>query len=102
MKRIGFSLLCAFVAFAICTFAATNDFRVTAIAVQGNDVRVTWQCTGPSNFVLEAGSTVTGAWNTVNSVYIVPSTLTTTNLVDPNGATNSPARFYHVRILTAS
>lgn len=88
--------------FAIYAFAGTNDFRVTAIAVQSNDVRVTWQCTGPSNFVLEASSTVTGAWSAIDSVFILPSTLTTTNLVDPHGATNSPARFYRVRISVLS
>jgi hypothetical protein len=102
MKRIGFLLLCALCTWAVYAFAAMSDFRVTAIAREGNDVRVTWQCTGPSNFVLEVSSTLTGTWDTVNSAFVSPSTLTTTNLVDPNGATNSPARFYRVRILVPS
>jgi hypothetical protein len=102
MKRIGLPLLSAVVAFAVCTFAATNDFRATAIAVQGNDVRVTWQCTGPSNFVLEASSTVTGAWSTVDYASVSSPTLTSTNLVDFGGATNGPVRFYRVRLLRLS
>jgi hypothetical protein len=102
MKQIGLSLWCALIAFAMCTFAATNDFRVTAIAIEGNDVRVAWQCTGPSNFVLEASSTVTGAWDTVDFAFISSPTLINTNRVDFGGATNGPARFYRVRIILPS
>jgi len=102
MKRIGLFLLTVLVAFAFYALAGTNDFRVTAIAVEGNNVRVTWQCTGPSNFVLEASSTVTGAWNSVDFVSVSSSNLTTTNLVESGGATNRPARFYRVRILLLS
>ena len=101
-RQIGFSFMCALLASALCTFAGENDFRVTAIAIQGNDVRVSWQCSGPSNFVLQASSTATGTWSTVDSIFVLPSTLTTTNLVDPGGATNSPARFYRVRIIVPS
>ena len=100
MKGIGLFLWCALVVSAIYAFA--DDFRVTAIAIEGNDVRVTWQCTGPSNFILQASSTVTGSWKTVDSIAIDSSTLTTTNLVDPSGATNSPARFYRVRLSVPS
>jgi hypothetical protein len=97
MKRIGFCIVCAAVIFSTYGFTATNDFRITAIGLETNNVRITWQCTGPSNFVLEASANVTGTWNSVGSVFISPTTLTTTNLVDPNGATNFPARFYRVR-----
>jgi hypothetical protein len=102
MKRRVSFLICAVVAFAVYVFADTNDFRVTAIAIEGNDVRVTWQCTGPSNFVLQVSSTVTGTWSGINAVFVTSPTLTTTNLVDPGGATNLPARFYRVRILVPS
>jgi hypothetical protein len=102
MKRIGSFLFCALVVFAVYVFADTNDFRVTAIAIESNDVRVTWQCTGPSNFVLQASSTVTGTWSGVDVVHVTPSTLTTTNLVDPGGATNFPVRFYRVKLSVGS
>ena len=97
MKQMGFFLFCALVAFVVYVSADTNDFRVTAIGIEGNDVRITWQCTGPSNFVLLTRSTVTGTWSGINAVFVTSPTLTTTNLVDPGGATNFPARFYHVR-----
>jgi hypothetical protein len=100
MKQIGFFLFCALVAFAVYVSADTNDFCVTAIAIEGNDVRVTWQCTGPSNYLLQVSSTVTGAWTGVlgSLVHVTPSTLTTTNFVDPGGATNFPAGFYRVKV----
>jgi hypothetical protein len=102
MKRIGSFLFCALVAFAVYVFADTNDFRVTAIGIEGNDVRVTWQGTGPSNFVLQVSSTVTGTWSGINAVFVASPTLTTTNLVDPGGATNFPARFYRLRLSIGS
>jgi len=103
MKRIGFFFWCALVAFTVYAVAGTNDFRVTAIGIEGSDVRVTWQGTGPSNFILQASSTTpTGTWSSISSVFVPSSTLTTTNLVDPNGATNSPVRFYRIKITVPS
>ena len=88
--------------FSTYGFTATNDFRITAIGLETNNVRITWQCTGPSNFVLEASADVTGAWNSVGSVFISSPTIITTNRVDVGGATNTPARFYRVRIVVPS
>lgn len=102
MKRIGSILFCVLVVCAVYVFADTNDFRATAIAIEGNDVRVTWQCTGPSNYVLQASSTVTGAWSGVGLVHVTPSSLTTTNLVESGGATNFPVRFYRVKLSVGS
>jgi hypothetical protein len=102
MKRIEFCIVCAAVMFSTYGFTATNDFRITAIGLESNNVRITWQCTGPSNVVLQASADVTGAWSTVASVFISSPTIITTNLVDVGGATNTPTRFYRVKISVPS
>jgi hypothetical protein len=99
MKRRGFCILLAFVIFSEYGFTATNDFRITAIGLESNNVRITWQCTGPSNFMLQASANVTGSWNTV---FISSPTMITTNMAEVGGATNTPARFYRVRIIVPS
>ena len=100
MKRIGLSVLWGLVVWTVCGFAASNDpLRITAIAIEGNNVRVTWQCTGTNAFELLSGANVTGISNHVDSIYITTSTIISTNLVEFGGATNSPARFYRVRMI---
>jgi hypothetical protein len=86
---------------------AHDPFRVTAIAREGNDIRVTWQyCPPPGNdfghCIVEASSAVTGTWNSVSSTFTLPSDffiITSTNFVETGGATNKPSRFYRVRLV---
>jgi hypothetical protein len=99
MKRIGLYILGAFVMLAkFGSTLADDSFRVTAIAVEGNDVRVTWQCVCSNTYRLQSSANVTGTWNNVgSSISLTSPTLITTNLVEFGGATNSPARFYHIK-----
>ena len=98
MKRIGLCVLWGLVGVAVCGFAATNDpLRITAIAIEGNNVRVTWQCIGTNTYELRSGTNVTGISNYVDSVFISTSTIISTNLVETSGATNAPTRFYRVQ-----
>jgi len=81
-------------------------FNITAIARQGDDIRVTWTC-GPAmtNVVQVTSGAVDGSYTdnfTDLSPQIIlpgsPSTITT-NFLDSGGATNPPSRYYRVRLV---
>ncbi len=104
MKRIPLAvavLVCLGIWIAIknCPLvaAAANDFRVTAIAIEGNNVRLTWQTVGTNSYDLVSSASLTGTWDYVDSVFVSFPTVTTTNFLDVGGATNSPTRFYRVQ-----
>jgi hypothetical protein len=80
-------------------------FRVTAINHEGNNIRITWQTNGGQTNVLQVtnGGSV-GGYN-ANFVDLPPQIivagagLTTTNALDIDGATNTPSRYYRVRLV---
>jgi len=78
-------------------------FRVSAIKIEGNDVRVWWPALGGLKYQLEGCSL--SSLNPSNYVPVAPVLeavgpfLHTTNTVDLGGATNKPARFYRVRLV---
>ena len=76
-------------------------FRITAIAREGNNVRVTWVTgIGLTNALQTTAGTVGGGYKTNNfsDIFTVTNTAdTTTNYLDLGGATNTPARYYRVR-----
>jgi hypothetical protein len=84
----------------------TNPFfRVTGIAREGSNVRVTWQTLGGETNVLQATNGSPGGGYNTNFVDLPPQIvvpgvgITTTNFLDVGGATNRPARYYRVRDL---
>ena len=83
----------------------SNPLHVTSIVQQGNNVLVTWLTTGGKTNVLQFTTGATGGIYSNNfaalSPVIVPAGvgLTTTNYLDIGGATNSPARYYRVRLI---
>jgi Bacterial TSP3 repeat len=85
----------------------TDPFRITAIAKEGNDIRITWDfLTPPGNpydhCIVEANPTVTGTWTDVSGPIALPLgffEIANTNFVESGGATNNPARFYRVRLV---
>jgi PKD repeat protein len=74
-----------------------SAFRVTKIAKEGNNLRVTWTTvTGQTN-ALQRSSTVAGGYG---DIFIVTNTVgTTTNYLDIGAATNFPSRYYRVRLV---
>jgi len=78
--------------------------HITSVTPQGNDVVVTWQTAGGHTNVLQAAAGLPGGSYSNNFVDVSPfviipgSGATTTNYPDSGGATNSPTRYYRVRL----
>jgi predicted RNase H-like HicB family nuclease len=92
-----------------CTSAAGSTtvlvtaLQITSITTQGSDVLITWATTGGTTNALQATPGNPG-YNTnfvdiSGPLLILGSGDTTTNYVDPGAATNSPAKFYRVRLV---
>jgi hypothetical protein len=80
-----------------------SAFRITGIIRTNNDLRVTWQTgSGKTNAPERTAGGAGGSYATNNFAAIFTVTNTTggiTNYLDPNAATNSPARYYRVRLV---
>ena len=82
---------------------SASAFRIVLIGREGNNIRVTWKTSGGTTNVVEVGSTLTGGYSSLSpNILISGSGDATTNYVDVGGATNSPARFYRVRLIDGS
>ncbi|HUK81251.1 MAG TPA: hypothetical protein VLZ12_01330, partial [Verrucomicrobiae bacterium] len=80
------------------TIVNASDFRITSIAQEGNNMRITWPTVGGRGYVLQA-SAVPGGFADLSPVISIPgASLSTTNYLDIGGATNS-SRFYRVRLV---
>ena len=80
---------------------SASVFRITAVAREGIDVRVTWATgTGKTN-ALERTSGSGGSFsNNFTDIFTVTNTVgSVTNYLDPGAATNFPSRFYRVRLV---
>jgi hypothetical protein len=81
------------------------SFRITSIVRQGNNIQVAWITVGGKTNVVQFTKGAAGGSYSNNfadlSPIIVPSGsgLTTTNYTDIGGATNTPARYYRVRLV---
>ena len=85
---------------------ATNSasvFHITSIIRTNNDVRITWMMgSGKTNALQAVAGTGNGSYatNSFAAIFTVTNTVgTTTNYLDVGGATNSPARYYRVRLV---
>jgi T5SS/PEP-CTERM-associated repeat protein len=82
---------------------SASAFRITSISQTGNNVLVTWMMGPGKTNALQVTSGVGGgayATNSFTNLFIVTNTVgTTTNFLDVGGATNSPARYYRVRLV---
>ena len=97
----------------LCEFQAGTDptngtsyLHITAVAVQGVDVLVTWVTSlGRTNVVqATAGApdeSFSDNFSDISSPIILPpgSGPTTTNYLDAGGATNTPANYYRIRLV---
>jgi hypothetical protein len=79
-----------------------SSFRITVVARENDDIRVTWT-TGPVRTnALERTAGVAGSFNTNAFTAIFTATNTaagTTNYLDVGAATNVPALYYRVRLV---
>jgi hypothetical protein len=82
----------------------SSPLQITAIALQGVDILLTWTTAGGKTNVVQA---MAGPWSDYFSNFadlspiIVPSGdgLTSTNYLDAGGATNTPSRYYRIRLV---
>ena len=83
----------------------SSPFRITAIAREGNNIRVTWTTVGgTTNIVQVTPGTANGSYTNNFSdlsaqLTILGSSVTSMNYLDLNGATNNPSRYYRVRLV---
>jgi hypothetical protein len=80
-----------------------TPLRITAIALESNNIRVTWSTSPGATNSLQIA---TGAWdgsyqtNGFADVFTVTNAIGTgTNYLDLAGATNFPSRYYRVRLV---
>ena len=80
-----------------------SGFRITAVATEGVNLRVTWTIgSGRTNALQRTSGTADGSYSTNNfaDIFTVTNTVgTVTNYLDVGGATNRPARYYRVRLV---
>jgi hypothetical protein len=97
----------------LCEYQAGTDptngasyFRITSVTRQGSDLWLTWIAgLGRTNVVqatagLPGGSYSTNNFSDISQWIVLPpgSGPTTTNFPDPSATTNSPARYYRIRL----
>ena len=85
--------------------ADASCFRILSIARQGNDVLLTWSAVGGRSCVVQTNSGTAAGDYTGNftdfcePIPVVGCGVCTTDYRDVGGATNSPARYYRVRLV---
>ncbi len=78
--------------------------RITSIAQEANDVRLTWTAVGSHSYVVQtnavlAGGSISNSFADFGSLISVPGTgASATNYLDRGAITNAPSRFYRVRL----
>ncbi len=80
----------------------SNPLRITSIAKQGNDMLLTWiTAAGKTNVVQFTKGTAGGSYsnNFADLSPVIIPTGSATNYLDVGGATNTPSRFYRVRLV---
>jgi len=82
-----------------------SAFRIISAVQQGSDVLITWTTAGAHTNAVQAsagdgsGGYVTNFTDISGTVIITGSGDATTNYTDAGGATNSPSRYYRVRLV---
>jgi hypothetical protein len=97
----GFTNLQEFLAGTDPTNSAAA-FRITTIAREGNNLRVTWTMGSGRTNALQRTAGTGGSYNANNFVNIFTVTNTVgsiTNYLDTGAATNVPSRYYRVRLV---
>jgi hypothetical protein len=81
----------------LADFDCGPAYQIAAIAIEGGNVRITWDTVGGRRDVLQATPSLTEAFFDVGSTNTIPDVgLVTTNVVEIGGATSSN-RFYRIR-----
>jgi hypothetical protein len=78
-----------------------SAFRITAVATEGNNLRVTWMMGPGKTNALERTAGAAGSYtNDLTGIFTVTNTFgSTTNFLDVGAATNVPSFYYRVRLV---
>ena len=75
-------------------------FSITNVVAQGNNILLNWHTIGGQTNFVQAAATPSGNFTNISSAIIKGGgDLTNASYLDVGGATNSPARFYRVRLV---
>ena len=77
---------------------AASAFRITSIAPEGNDIRVTWMTAGGRTNSLQIAESIGATYSDAPPIVISGVGVTTTNYLDENAAL-LPSRCYRVRLV---
>ena len=79
---------------------SASAFRITSVVRTSNDMRVTWSTVGGRTNAVQAAASSGGSYSNVSPDLIMfGSGDTTTNYLDIGAGTNTPSRFYRVRLI---
>lgn len=78
----------------------SSVFRIISLSPQGTNMAIVWQAGGGRTNIVQASSVIgSNTFNDISSPLLLPgSGDMTTNYLDIGGATNSPTRFYRIRL----
>jgi hypothetical protein len=99
----GFSNLQEYLAGTDPNDAGSTPLRITAVARESNNIRVTWNTfPGTTNALQATTGAANGSYTTngfANIFSVTNAAGSVTNYLDVGGATNFPARYYRVRLV---
>lgn len=79
---------------------AASAFQIVSASRETNNVRVVWNTHGGVTNVVQIATSVDGAYTNRSANFIITGTGdTTTNYLDVGGLTNTPSRYYRVRLV---
>ena len=76
---------------------SASALRITTVAVEGSDLRITWTMGASRTNVLQRADQIDGT-NDFADVFTVLTVGSVTNYLDAGAATNVPAHYYRVRL----
>jgi hypothetical protein len=76
---------------------SASVLRVTAVAREGNNLRITWTMGSGKTNVLQRANSLGGASNFTDA-FTVLTTGSVTNYLDVGAVTSAPARYYRIRL----
>ena len=81
------------------TIVTSADFRILSITQEGNNMRISWPAVGGRSYVVQVADDLDAGFADLSSTIDIPGTsLSITNYLDLGGRTNTPSRFYRVRL----
>ena len=77
-----------------------SAFRITSVTRESNNVRIVWKTAGGYTNVVQSASAVSGSYSNLSANFVIAgSGDTSTNFLHVGAVTNTPARFYRIRLV---